>query len=259
MLLRVHRRFYDGDKAYIKNLVQCDTSDPLPDHFVRLAILYWLEKYQNEEGPAGVRGFHAASKIVNDLVQLGHDANRVRAELLYLVKGGCVIPEHLQSDKVDHDDLVMLTASGLVHLQLMANPDYLAACAEDTHLSDQDLVKRVVARIVSRDTVGHFSRLTTARNASEFVEYLKAKAAERIGSSRGLPGELVRCGAEDAARCRGGGRRYGDRRVDSAIRWESSLLVQRTTLKGCFQGIRGGTDQRGDTGASREEPRVRIR
>ena len=183
VLLKVHRRFYDGDKAYIKNLVQCDTSDPLPDHFVRLAILYWLEKHQNKEGPAGVRGFHAAGKIVNDLVQLGHDANRVRAELLYLVKGGCVIPEHLQSDKVDHDDLVMLTASGLVHLQLMANPDYLAACAEDTYLSDQDLVKRVVARIVSRDTVGHFSRLTTARNASEFVEYLKAKAAERIGSS----------------------------------------------------------------------------
>ena len=182
VLLRVHRRYYDGDKAYIKNLVQCDPSDPLPDHFVRLAILHWLEKHQKEEGPAGVQGFHAASKIINDLVQLGHDANRVRMELLYLAREGCVVPEHLQRDKVDHGDLVMLSASGLVHLQLMANPDYLAACVEDTYLSDPDLVQRVAARIASRDTFGHFSRLTTARNASDFVEYLKARAAERVGS-----------------------------------------------------------------------------
>src|SRR5216110_3399558 len=31
----MQRRFYDGDKAYIKNLVQCSLEDPLPDHFVR--------------------------------------------------------------------------------------------------------------------------------------------------------------------------------------------------------------------------------
>ena len=191
VLLRVHRRFYDGDKAYIKNLVQCDTSDPLPDHFVRLAILHWLEKHHKEEGPAGVRGFHAASKIVNDLVQLGHDANRVHAELLYLVKEGCVIPEHLQRDRVEDVDLVMLSASGLVHLQLMANPDYLAACAEDTYLSDQDLVRRVVSRIVKGQTVGHFSRLTTARNAAEFVSYLKTKAAERVGPSEAYLAQSV--------------------------------------------------------------------
>ena len=165
VLLRVRRRYYDGDKAYIKNVVQCDTNDPLPDHFVRLGILHWLEKHRNEDGPAGVRGFHAASTIVNDLVQLGHDANRLSTELLYLVKEGCVIAEHLQRDKLDHGDLVMLSASGLVHLQLMANPEYLAACAEDTYLADQDLAHRLAARIVANDTKGHYSRLTTARNA----------------------------------------------------------------------------------------------
>ena len=183
VLLRVRRRYYDGDKAYIKNVVQCDTNDPLPDHFVRLGILHWLERHRNEEGPAGVRGFYAVSTIVTDLVQLGHDANRLSAELLYLVKEGCVIAEHLQRDKLDHGDLVMLSASGLVHLQLMANPDYLAACAEDTYLADQGLAQRVASRIVANDKTGHFSRLTTARNAADFVEYLTAKAGERIGSA----------------------------------------------------------------------------
>lgn len=182
VLLRMQRRYYDGTKAYIKNIVQCDPSDALPDHFVRLAILHWLEQHQRVHGPAGVIGFHAAGKIVKDLVHLGHDADRVRAELLYLVKEGCVIPEHLRVDQVQEDDLVRLTASGLVHLQLMANPDYLAACAEDTWVADPELAQRVAARIGSRGTAGHFSRLTTAKNAAELVDYLKARAAERVGS-----------------------------------------------------------------------------
>lgn len=183
VLLRMQRRYYDGTKAYIKNIVQCEPNDALPDHFVRLAILHWLEQHQRLQGPAGVIGFHPAGKIVRDLVQLGHDADRVRAELLYLVKEGCVIPEHLRLDQVGEDDLVRLTASGLVHLQLMANPDYLAACAEDTWLADPELAQRVAARIGSRGEAGHFSRLTTAKNAADLVEYLKARATERVGSA----------------------------------------------------------------------------
>jgi hypothetical protein len=30
VLLRMQRRFYDGDKAYVKNLVQCNNDDALP-------------------------------------------------------------------------------------------------------------------------------------------------------------------------------------------------------------------------------------
>lgn len=182
VLLRMQRRFYDGSKAYIKNIVQCDPNDPLPDHFVRLSILHWLEQSQRTPGPAGVQGFHAVGRIVQDLVQLGHDATRVRAELLFLAKEGCVVAEHLRLDSLAENDLVKLTASGLVHLQLMANPDYLAACAEDTWVSDSDLAKRVATRIGSRGRIGHFSRLTTAKNASDFVEYLRARAAERLAA-----------------------------------------------------------------------------
>ena len=58
VLLRMHRRFYDGKHAYLKNIVQCEPSDALPDHFVRLTILHWLERRLRVEGPAGIEGFH---------------------------------------------------------------------------------------------------------------------------------------------------------------------------------------------------------
>jgi hypothetical protein len=182
VLLRMQRRFYDGDKAYIKNIVQCHPSDALPDHFVRLSLLHWLERHQTSVGPAGVQGFHQIGRIVHDLAQLGHDALRTREELLYLIREGCIVAEHLRLDQITDEDLVKLTASGLVHLQLMANPDYLAACAEDTWISDSSLTQRVAARIGSRGLAGHLSRLTTAKNATDFVEYLHARAAESVGA-----------------------------------------------------------------------------
>lgn len=94
VLLRMQRHFYDGDKAYVKNLVQCNSEDALPDHFVRLAVLHWLERRQTLQGPAGVPGFHRVEDLLRDLVQLGRHANRVRSDVLYLVREGCAIAEH---------------------------------------------------------------------------------------------------------------------------------------------------------------------
>lgn len=182
VLLRMHRRYYDGDKAYIKNLVQCSPGDALPDHFVRLAVLHWLERRQGAKGPAGVAGFHKVETLLRDLSQLGHDAIRVREDLMYLVREGCVVAEHQRLDQIDDDDLLKITASGLVHLQLMANPEYLAACAEDTFISDFDLASRVAERITSKGLTGQFSRTTAAKNAWELVEYLKLRAEEKVGA-----------------------------------------------------------------------------
>jgi hypothetical protein len=39
VLLRMNRRYYDGDKSYLKNLFQCDPNDPRPDHLVRHRVL----------------------------------------------------------------------------------------------------------------------------------------------------------------------------------------------------------------------------
>jgi hypothetical protein len=179
VLLRMHRRFYDGERAYLKNMVQCDPSDALPDHFVRLTILHWLERKLRVRGPAGVEGFHPTGDLITDLASLGHDAVRVREELVFLATEGCIVAEHLRSDDINDRDLLKITASGVIHLQLMANPEYLAACAEDTWISDVELCKRVAARL-SEGKEEHFSPLTTARNAKDLVAYLRARSHELI-------------------------------------------------------------------------------
>jgi hypothetical protein len=179
VLLRMQRRFYDGNKSYLKNIVQCDPEDALPDYFVRLTLLHWFEQKLRLKGPAGVEGFHRVSDMIADMATLGHDAERVRKELVYLAREECLVAEHLRSDKIADEDLVKITASGVVHLQLMANPEYLAACAEDTWIADSELCKKIAERLGGGPRE-HFSPVTTARNSKEFVAYLKTCASESI-------------------------------------------------------------------------------
>jgi hypothetical protein len=178
VLLRLNRRFYDGDKSHLKNIIQSSPDDALPDHFVRLAVLHWCDRRKDRKGPAGVNGFHRVADLVNDLAQLGHDALRVRQELQYLIREKCIVAEHLRNDVAD-EDLVKVTAAGAVHVQLMANPEYLAACAEDTYISDEALVGRIASRITEHGIRGHLSRSTAAKNASDLVDYLRREARER--------------------------------------------------------------------------------
>lgn len=182
VLLRMQRRFYDGNRSYLKNIVQCDPSDPLPDHFVRLAILRWLERRLKKNGPAGVEGFHRASDLISDLAVIGHDASRVRLDLAYLAREGCVIPEHLRVEKIDDEDLLKISAAGVVHLQLLTNPEYLAACSEDTFIADNELTKRIAGRI-GESLDSQFAPLTTALNSTEFVDYLKLAAAGSVSAA----------------------------------------------------------------------------
>jgi hypothetical protein len=64
--------------------------------------------------------------MISDLAAVGHDASRVREELGYLAREGCVLPEHLKADILADEDLVKISAAGVVHLQLLVNPEYLA-------------------------------------------------------------------------------------------------------------------------------------
>jgi len=176
VMLRRNRRYYDGNASFVKNLFQCEPRDAKPDHFVRLHILDWLDLKRNEHGPKGAKGFHQCSTLVADLVALGHDAGRVREELEYFVEQGCIITEHQRPIIDSDDDLIRLSPSGYTHLKLIWNPDYLAACAEETWLESEETVREIAARIGQFGPRVHYSRSTAVANAADIVGYLVDRA-----------------------------------------------------------------------------------
>jgi hypothetical protein len=172
VLLRLNRRFYDGDQSYLCNLFQCDPHDARPDHFVRIGILEWLHINSREKGPSGIAGYHRCEDLKAALVPLGHDLERLDREIRYLVEAGCVITEHLRTDSVEDDDLLCISPSGWVHLRFLSNLDYLGACAEDVFLGDQESARRISYRIggpIDR----HYSKKTLVDNAADLVNYLE--------------------------------------------------------------------------------------
>jgi Type I restriction enzyme R protein N terminus (HSDR_N) len=176
VLLRRNRRFYNGDTSFLKNLFQCDPNDAMPDVFIRADILDWLKAQYRATGPSGVKGFHRCSELIADLMPLGHDAGRIRAEIGYLVTHGCVIAEHQKSVLESDDDLVRIAPSGFVHLSLIGDLSYLAACAEETWVESTTLAQKIADRIARFGPRVHYSPVTVAANAADFVKYLESKA-----------------------------------------------------------------------------------
>ena len=190
-LLKLHRRHYDGSVSRVKNMVQCDPSDALPDHFTRIALLKWLSAHVKAVGPSGVEGFHSVETVLRDLGRLGFTAARLGVELQFLVAEGLVVSEHLRTDRVEANDLIALSPSGAVHLQLLANADYLSAVSEDTWLSDLVVAQEIADRLKIRDVNEQQLRRQVLQNARSLVGYLTKAHGERISPHRVLSDAAV--------------------------------------------------------------------
>lgn len=173
VLLRTNHRYYDGDESYVKNIFQVNPASPMPFALLRYWILSWLRGKATETGPSGFRGYQRLSNLVHDLVAVGADGSAVRADVLYLAKAGCILPEHLRTDNIHDTDLIAITPAGHVHLEL-AHQDinYLAACAEDAWVADQALAERVRQRIAQQPVWNALSWRNTLASGADLCRYL---------------------------------------------------------------------------------------
>jgi hypothetical protein len=179
VLLRMDRRFYDGTRSRLVNLFQCVPEDALPDHFVRVELLAWLKERVHEKGPSGQTGYFRAVDVVAAMAKRGHDADRAGADLRILLARGCVVAEHQRVDALEEEDLVALSASGSIHLELATEELYLAACAEDVWYSDHPRAERIAKRIgVPRNA--HLRATVFRQNAQDLSEYLVAESERHL-------------------------------------------------------------------------------
>ena len=167
-LLRKNRKYYKGEESNFVNLFYSNYNDDMPDPFVRIDILYWLRNRNAIEGPTKVKGMFPARELLRDLQLTGHELNIIQRELNYLLKRGLVLSEML-SDKADKDDLIKITLSGLLHLRLLKNVTYLAACAEDVLFKDVSIMTSITRRLASNS---YTSKTCMALTANEMIEYL---------------------------------------------------------------------------------------
>lgn len=188
ILLRGDRRFYGDDTSYIRNLF---TSYPdeeiIPDPFIRISILQWLEKRFQNRGPNQTKGYHKSIDLVKDLITMGHSEDRIIREIGALVKSRCITTESQSQEESDlgvsidvnlgnkilkNNELLCLAPAGHVHLDLLSSLVYLSSCSEDVWYDNVQTAQKIADRITSKDEPGHLSLLSNVNNAKDLVDYL---------------------------------------------------------------------------------------
>ncbi|MBP7556361.1 MAG: hypothetical protein KA821_08860 [Chitinophagaceae bacterium] len=172
VFLRGNKVYYNDESSKVKNLFFCDPSDKLPNPFTRLSILKWLHANYRIKGPSGIPGYHSNEKLVKYLSSLGHEKQRIEREILYLIRQKLINSESQDSNTVKPEELLAINTSGIIHLDILMNLDYLSACSEDTWFSDAELAKKIAQNMAGEGRLSHLSLQNVLNHSEYFLEYL---------------------------------------------------------------------------------------
>lgn len=173
-LLRKNRKYYNEEKSNFANLFYAKFDDDFPDPFVRIDVLLWLKNYYKIEGPNRVLGYHQVKSIIKDLQTIGHNEEVIYREISALIKKGLIYSENQLSD-VNYNDLIKISHSGSLHLDLLNNLSYLAACAEDVIYKYPETMMRISNRITSADYLDKIPLIATAKDMLQYLSIYRSE------------------------------------------------------------------------------------
>lgn len=171
ILFKGNRRFYDESSSRIKNVFGSNTSDPIPDPFIRVSILNWLKDRQRLPGPTGIKGYHLISELSNNLTKQGHELKVIEREIEFLLSNNYLISE-TQEYKYEPENLICITSAGVVLYDLITRIDYLSAVSEDTLFKNQGNAIDIKNNITAINVKPRFKKIRTLENASILINYL---------------------------------------------------------------------------------------
>lgn len=172
VFLRGDRVFYSDESSRIKNLFYTDPSDKIPNPFARVEILKWLHSKYRTRGLSGILGFHRVEELIADLISIGFERERIEKELLNLIRQGLIISESQDSHSFKLTELISINISGIIHLDLMTNVDYLSACSEDTWYNVVETATEIAKNISSTGSFAHLSLQNAVMHSELLVKYL---------------------------------------------------------------------------------------
>lgn len=217
-LLRKNRRYYNGEESNFINLFYSDFNDDFPDPFIRIDILYWLKAHNAKEGPTKNKGMFPTGEVVRDMQLIGHSKDIIMREINYLIKRGLILSETLLSN-VGKGDLIKIALPGLLHINLLHNVTYLAACAENVLFKDVSVMTNISRRLASNS---YLTKLSMVLTANEMIKYLENYRAEFISHPEVylLDGDQI--GIYDLEDCKNAINKWLDN--DSYVRGEFTKL-----------------------------------
>lgn len=172
VFMRGNREYYSSNESRIKNIFALDPTDDLPDPFIRISILKWLDIRRKAKSSSGVIGFFKVSELVENLTRLGHSEKRIMRELNYLISSLLIVNES-QENTINADDLIAIDLPGNTHLTLIKHADYLAACGEDFWYKEVKTAEVISSNLAGEGKYSHMSMQNVYNHSHEMYNALK--------------------------------------------------------------------------------------
>lgn len=166
--------FYRLSDRNTRNGIQIFEDFCKSGHILAEDILRWLKAHNAKVGPTKNKGMFPIGEVVKDMQLIGHSKDIIIREINYLIKRGLILSETLSSN-VGKEDLIKIALPGLLHINLLHNVTYLAACAENVLFKDISVMTSISRRLASNS---YLTKLSMVLTANEMIKYLEGYRAE---------------------------------------------------------------------------------
>lgn len=169
-LIKGSKKYYHDFDSGARNLFQrkAGSSSDL-SHLTKYCLLNWFNQKKDITGPNKYKGFHQIGDFIRCYCSFGINEDEVIEDYMMLLKYGLLERDDLKAKYDSNNDLVRISPSGIAHLKISKDPNYLGSISEAIYYSDQTTYQNIVERM---DVSLTSERWATHYNGIELLKYL---------------------------------------------------------------------------------------
>lgn len=144
ILMRTEYRFFNDNSGFVANIFHFDETWRQPNNFILPEILFWLCDNRKTRGEIGLEGFFSVQRLAEELQRRGFVREDVVDACTWLLRKQFIEADHMNQTQVVLTDSVKVTASGFIHLRILAERlEYIYGVLTVTPISDQGVAAQI--------------------------------------------------------------------------------------------------------------------
>lgn len=176
ILMRQDYRFFSDASGFVSNIFYCSRQWERPSNLLVPELLFYLLGQRRVNGENGQLGFVAVSRVQSHLERIGFVDRDVMHACHYLLSSELVEADSATALTLSSTDSVKATASGWVHMRLLAaRSEYVWGVLPTTALNDRALDARVFDLMQTESRHGSLFASQANGGVEHFHRYLQAQ------------------------------------------------------------------------------------
>ena len=162
--------------GFVSNIFYCNREWERPSNLLVPEILFYLIGQRRANGENGQLGFVAVSRLQSQMERVGFVTRDVMQACHYLLSRDLIEADSATSSTLSAADSVKATASGWVHMRLLAaRSEYVWGVLPTTAINDRTLEARVFDLMQTEARHGQLFANQTNGAVDHFHKYLQAQ------------------------------------------------------------------------------------